>query len=103
MKIKVGFGYDVHQLAVGLPLWLGGVKFEHAKGMVAHSDGDVLIHAICECACCAFRQVGSVAWLKSRPLQHRAKYGVKTDRPHAGAQRGPEAAPHPRCGMQRGA
>ena len=48
MKIKVGFGYDVHQLAEGLPLWLGGVKFEHAKGMVAHSDGDVLIHAICD-------------------------------------------------------
>lgn len=48
MKIKVGFGYDVHQLAEGRPLWLGGVKFEHAKGMVAHSDGDVLIHAICD-------------------------------------------------------
>ena len=48
MKIKVGFGYDVHQLAEGRPLWLGGVKFEHSKGMVAHSDGDVLIHAICD-------------------------------------------------------
>ncbi len=48
MKIKVGFGYDVHQLAEGRPLWLGGVQFEHSKGMVAHSDGDVLIHAICD-------------------------------------------------------
>lgn len=48
MKIKVGFGYDVHQLAEGLPLWLGGVRFEHTKGMVAFSDGDVLIHAICD-------------------------------------------------------
>ncbi len=48
MKIKVGFGYDVHQLADGLDLWLGGVKFEHYKGIVAHSDGDVLIHAICD-------------------------------------------------------
>jgi 2-C-methyl-D-erythritol 2,4-cyclodiphosphate synthase len=48
MKIKVGFGYDVHQLAEGRPLWLGGVKFEHTKGIVAHSDGDVLIHAICD-------------------------------------------------------
>ncbi|HSZ71887.1 MAG TPA: 2-C-methyl-D-erythritol 2,4-cyclodiphosphate synthase [Cytophagaceae bacterium] len=48
MKIKVGFGYDVHQLADGLDLWLGGVKFEHTKGIVAHSDGDVLIHAICD-------------------------------------------------------
>ncbi|MBC7488352.1 MAG: 2-C-methyl-D-erythritol 2,4-cyclodiphosphate synthase [Cytophagaceae bacterium] len=48
MKIKVGFGYDVHQLAEGLDLWLGGVKFQHSKGIVAHSDGDVLIHAICD-------------------------------------------------------
>lgn len=48
MKIKVGFGYDVHQLKEGLDLWLGGVKFEHSKGIVAHSDGDVLIHAICD-------------------------------------------------------
>lgn len=48
MKIKVGFGYDVHQLAEGRELWLGGVKYEHSKGCVAHSDGDVLIHAICD-------------------------------------------------------
>ncbi|MPQ45944.1 2-C-methyl-D-erythritol 2,4-cyclodiphosphate synthase [Marinifilum sp. N1E240] len=48
MKIKVGFGYDVHQLAKGEEFWLGGIKIEHSKGCIAHSDGDVLIHAICD-------------------------------------------------------
>ncbi len=45
---RIGFGYDVHRLEEGLDLWLGGVKLEHTKGIVAHSDGDVLIHAICD-------------------------------------------------------
>lgn len=48
MKLKTGIGYDVHQLAEGLPLWLGGVKVPHTKGLVGHSDADVLIHAICD-------------------------------------------------------
>ena len=48
MKIRVGYGYDVHRLAEGLPLTIGGVRVEFAKGWVAHSDGDVLIHAICD-------------------------------------------------------
>jgi len=48
MKIRVGFGYDVHQLAAGEEFWLGGIKIEHNKGSVGHSDGDVLIHAICD-------------------------------------------------------
>nr|WP_320118419.1 2-C-methyl-D-erythritol 2,4-cyclodiphosphate synthase [uncultured Marinifilum sp.] len=48
MKIRVGFGYDVHQLAEAEEFWLGGIKIEHSKGCVAHSDGDVLIHAICD-------------------------------------------------------
>jgi len=48
MKIRVGFGYDVHRLAEGEELWLGGIKIDHVKGSVAHSDGDVLIHAICD-------------------------------------------------------
>lgn len=48
MKIKVGFGYDVHQLKKGETLYLGGIKIPHYKGTVAHSDGDVLIHAICD-------------------------------------------------------
>lgn len=45
---RIGHGYDVHALAPELPLWIGGVKIEHTKGAVAHSDGDVLIHAICD-------------------------------------------------------
>ena len=48
IKIKVGYGYDVHRLEDGLDLYLGGIKVEHVKGCVAHSDGDVLIHAICD-------------------------------------------------------
>jgi len=48
MKIKTGIGFDVHRLETGLPLWLGGILVEHEKGCVAHSDGDVLIHAICD-------------------------------------------------------
>ena len=48
MKIKVGFGYDVHQLKEGADFWLGGIKIDHTKGAVGHSDADVLIHAICD-------------------------------------------------------
>ncbi|TRX65777.1 2-C-methyl-D-erythritol 2,4-cyclodiphosphate synthase [Carboxylicivirga sp. M1479] len=48
MKIRVGFGYDVHQLGEGEELWIGGIKVEHTKGSIGHSDGDVLIHAICD-------------------------------------------------------
>lgn len=48
MKVKVGFGYDVHQLKEGEELWLGGIKIDHSKGCVAHSDGDVIIHAVCD-------------------------------------------------------
>lgn len=44
--MRIGFGYDIHHLKTGLPLMLGGVKIPHAKGFVAHSDGDVLLHAV---------------------------------------------------------
>ncbi|MEG0499929.1 MAG: 2-C-methyl-D-erythritol 2,4-cyclodiphosphate synthase [Rikenellaceae bacterium] len=47
-NIRIGYGYDVHRLADGLPLTIGGVRLEHTKGIVAHSDGDVLLHAICD-------------------------------------------------------
>ncbi|MFI3263031.1 MAG: 2-C-methyl-D-erythritol 2,4-cyclodiphosphate synthase [Rikenellaceae bacterium] len=47
-NIRIGYGYDVHRLAEGLSLTIGGIKLEHTKGCVAHSDGDVLIHAICD-------------------------------------------------------
>lgn len=48
MKIRVGFGYDVHRFAQNRDLWLGGVKIEHDCGLLGHSDADVLIHAICD-------------------------------------------------------
>ena len=48
MKIRTGFGYDVHRLTDGKDFWLGGVKIEHTKGAVGHSDADCLIHAICD-------------------------------------------------------
>lgn len=46
MNIRIGNGYDVHALAPGLPLWLGGVQIESPLGCIAHSDGDVAIHAL---------------------------------------------------------
>lgn len=48
MNIRVGFGFDVHQLVEGIPLTLGGIKIPHTKGSLGHSDADVLIHAICD-------------------------------------------------------
>ncbi len=47
-KIRVGLGYDVHQLVGRRELWLGGIKIEHEQGLYGHSDADVLIHAICD-------------------------------------------------------
>ena len=46
--IRVGMGYDVHQLVGRRDLWLGGIKIEHSLGLLGHSDADVLIHAICD-------------------------------------------------------
>ncbi len=46
--MRIGIGYDIHRLAVGLPCRLGGVTIEHDKGMVGYSDGDPLLHAICD-------------------------------------------------------
>jgi len=48
MGFRIGYGFDVHRLAQGERLWLGGVLIPHEKGTVAHSDGDVLIHALCD-------------------------------------------------------
>lgn len=48
MTIRVGFGYDVHRLVENRELWLGGIRLEHEKGLLGHSDADVLIHAICD-------------------------------------------------------
>ena len=48
MKIRVGFGYDMHRLQEGRELWLGGVKLDYKMGLQGHSDADVLIHVICD-------------------------------------------------------
>ncbi len=48
MDFRIGFGYDVHQLKADIQFWLGGVQIEHTKGSLGHSDGDALIHAICD-------------------------------------------------------
>lgn len=48
MQTRIGQGYDVHAIAEGLPMWLGGVQIPSATGFVAHSDGDVAIHALCD-------------------------------------------------------
>jgi len=48
MSFRIGFGYDVHRLEEGIPFWLGGIKIEHHKGSLGHSDADVLLHAICD-------------------------------------------------------
>lgn len=47
-NIRVGFGYDVHIFAENRDLWLGGIKVPHSKGLLGHSDADVLIHALCD-------------------------------------------------------
>lgn len=47
-KNRIGFGFDVHELKEGYEFWLGGIKIDHIKGTVGHSDADVLIHAICD-------------------------------------------------------
>lgn len=60
MDIRIGNGYDVHAIAAGLPMWLGGVRIPSDKGFVAHSDGDVAIHALCDAllGCLALGDIG---------------------------------------------
>lgn len=60
MDIRIGNGYDVHAIAPGLPMWLGGVKIPSENGFVAHSDGDVAIHALCDAllGCLALGDIG---------------------------------------------
>ena len=87
MDIKVGFGFDVHQLKEGADLWIGGVKIPSEKGAVGHSDADVLIHAVCDAILGAmgegdlgrhfpdtdprFADIGSLHFL--REIAHRAE------------------------------
>src|SRR6056297_995779 len=60
MNVRIGYGYDVHRLKEGRELILGGIKIPHNKGCVAHSDGDVLVHAICDAllGAAALRDIG---------------------------------------------
>lgn len=60
MDFRIGNGYDVHALAPGLPMWLGGVRIPSETGFVAHSDGDVAIHALCDAllGCLALGDIG---------------------------------------------
>lgn len=57
---RIGYGYDVHQLSEGYEFWLGGIKLDHAKGAVGHSDADVLLHVICDAllGACNLRDIG---------------------------------------------
>ena len=48
MSYRIGQGVDFHQLTEGREFWLGGIKIEHSKGALGHSDADVLLHAICD-------------------------------------------------------
>lgn len=48
MKIRIGFGFDVHKLVPERELWLGGIRLEHSLGLLGHSDADVVIHALCD-------------------------------------------------------
>ncbi|WP_373704707.1 2-C-methyl-D-erythritol 2,4-cyclodiphosphate synthase [Porphyromonas loveana] len=57
---RIGFGFDVHRLSEGYPLWLGGIRLEHTSGLIGHSDADVLIHALCDAllGAVALRDIG---------------------------------------------
>lgn len=57
---RIGFGFDVHRLSEGYPLWIGGIRLEHSLGLEGHSDADVLIHAICDAllGAAALRDIG---------------------------------------------
>lgn len=62
MELRIGQGYDVHALADGLPMWLGGIQIPSQTGFVAHSDGDVAIHALCD-ALLGARALGDIGHL----------------------------------------
>lgn len=58
--MRIGYGFDVHRLVEGRELWIGGVKIEHDKGLLGHSDADVAIHALCDAllGAAALRDIG---------------------------------------------
>lgn len=74
MKIKVGLGYDIHRLAKGRPLYLGGVHIPYNRGLLGHSDGDCLIHAVVDALLGAMgeRDIGQ-HFPDSNPLNERRR------------------------------
>ena len=58
--MRIGFGFDIHQLREGFDFWLGGIKIPYEKGSYGHSDADVLIHAICDALLGAHRNLGDI-------------------------------------------
>ena len=62
--MRIGHGYDTHRFAAGRPLILGGVAIPHDQGLLAHSDGDVVIHALCDALLGAAARYG-VPWAES--------------------------------------
>ena len=62
--MRIGRGYDMHWLAAGRPLILGGVAIPHDQGLLAHSDGDVVIHALCDALLGVAARYG-VPWAES--------------------------------------
>ena len=67
--MRIGHGYDTHRFAAGRPLILGGVAIPHNQGLLAHSDGDVVIHALCDALLGAALKLLGVA-ISPRPLRH---------------------------------
>jgi 2-C-methyl-D-erythritol 2,4-cyclodiphosphate synthase len=61
MAMRIGYGYDVHQLMTGEELWLGGIRVPHEKGAVGHSDADVILHVICDALLGALA-LGDIGW-----------------------------------------
>lgn len=87
MKIRVGMGFDVHKLVENRDLWIGGIKLEHTKGLLGHSDADVLIHAICDALLGAanMRDIGYISPTPPPILQvSTARYCFATPAPSYG-------------------
>jgi len=76
MSYRIGQGYDIHQLKPNLPLILGGVNIPHAKGIVAHSDGDVLIHSIIDAILGAYN-LGDIGLFFPNNVQCKNMSGLK--------------------------
>ena len=84
---RVGFGYDVHRLEEGIPFCLGGIRVDHSKGAVGHSDADVLIHAICDAllGAASLRDIGvhfpdtdaSLKGIDSKILLHKVAHLIE--------------------------